>query len=396
MRIQADFRTSWLFLIALLCGLGLFVLRPRPARRVPPASNKNIAKSDDVVQFSEFVGHRKCAECHADIHNRHMSSPHSRTFSSTLDSKVAQSFRTAKHFAGGSYGTYQYEFDNEGLAVALQDKFPGRLFPLDFALGSGEHAVTFLTLLQERGETVAVEHRMSWFKDGESPGLTPGQSHLEPEDAMSYFGKVLRGDSMHRCVNCHVTTGEIVDAEIRNLTPGIHCERCHGPGAAHVNAEEAGDTDLAIRSIKNHWTGPEEVVMCGDCHRLPHDISSERLERYPNSIVRFQPIGLLQSRCYLNSEGRLRCTSCHDSHTGVHSRSIERQTESCRSCHSSVGQTPCAAMETTKCIDCHMPAIELLPGISFHDHWIRVRTNETEGDGVDDVSDHSTHTKDGH
>lgn len=322
-----------------------------------------------------------------------MASPHSRTFSITRDSAAAHSFGDSTQFAGGSYGTYQYGFDDEGLAVALKDRFPGRLFPLDFAIGSGQHAVTFLTLLQDSGETVGVEHRMSWFKDGEHPGITPGQAHLEPEDAMSYFGKVFRGEEMHRCVNCHVTTGEIVDAEIRNLTPGIQCERCHGPGAAHVNAAKAGDTDLAMSSIKSQWTGPEEVAMCGDCHRLPHDVTSDRLKKYPNSIVRFQPIGLLQSRCYQNSRGGLRCTTCHDSHASVQSRSIDRQTESCRSCHSSVGQTPCAAKETTKCIECHMPAIELLPGVSFHDHWIRVRRGEQNPEDKD-AFDHSSQIKD--
>ena len=25
------------------------------------------------------------------------------------------------------------------------------------------------------------------------------------------------------------------------------------------------------------------------------------------------------------------------------------------------------------CIGCHMPAVEFVPGISFHDHWIRLR-----------------------
>ena len=142
------------------------------------------------------------------------------------------------------------------------------------------------------------------------------------------------------------------------------------------SAAAAGEMDAALSAIRSHWTGPEEVAMCGECHRMPHDVSSDMLKEYPNVVTRFQPIGLLQSRCYLNSDGVLRCTTCHDSHASVESRTIERQTESCQSCHSTESQTSCAAGETTKCIDCHMPAVELVPGVSFHDHWIRVRTDK--------------------
>ncbi|MEJ7595905.1 MAG: multiheme c-type cytochrome, partial [Planctomycetaceae bacterium] len=322
-----------------------------------------------------------------------MTTPHSRTFSATRDSSAAQSFCDGRHFAGDSYGEYEYKCDEEGLAVALKDRFPGRLFPLDFAIGSGAHAVTFLTLLKDGDETVAVEHRMSWFRNGEVAGITPGQSEVEPAGDMSYFGKVFRGDEMHRCVNCHVTTGRIIDGEIRDLTAGIHCERCHGPGAAHAVAAIAGDMDTALSAIRSHWTSAEEVAMCGDCHRMPRDVTTDRLTKYPNSLVRFQPIGLLQSNCYLNSGGALRCTTCHDAHDGVHSRSIERQTESCLSCHSHADQTKCAAKETAKCIECHMPAIELVPGVSFHDHWIRVRRDTPIPDNTEDASDHASALK---
>ncbi len=305
-----------------------------------------------------------------------MIAPHSRTFAKTLDSEEARTFDGTAHFAGDGYGEYRYQFNKEGLAVKLEERFSGRFFPLNFAVGSGKHAVTFLTLLQGGTETVAVEHRMTWFRNGEHTGITPGQTKSKPDLSMSYFGNVIHGHEMHRCVNCHVTTGKIVGAEIYNLTAGVRCERCHGPGAEHAAAAASGEIVIALNAIKGHWTGPEEVAMCGECHRMPHDISSEMLKEYPKIVTRFQPIGLLQSRCYLQSDGALRCTTCHDAHSSLESRSIERQTESCRSCHSTESQTLCGVGETTSCIDCHMPPIELVHGVSFHDHWIRVRTDK--------------------
>ena len=90
---------------------------------------------------SAFTGHQKCAECHADIHQSHMIAPHSRTFAKTLDSEEARTFDGTAHFAGDGYGEYRYEFNKEGLAVKLEERFSDRFFPLNFAVGSGKHAV---------------------------------------------------------------------------------------------------------------------------------------------------------------------------------------------------------------------------------------------------------------
>jgi predicted CXXCH cytochrome family protein len=361
--------------VAIVCVVSWFCLQPGPLPPVALDADRTSPAPETGFTSVAFSGHLKCAECHGEIHQSHMTTPHSRTFSTTLDSEIARALDGSAHFGGDRYGEYRYELNQEGLEVSLKDHFSGRSFPLNFAVGSGKHAVTFLTLLEGGSETVAVEHRMTWFRNGERVGITPGQTNSRPDRSMTWFGKVIHGDEMHRCVNCHVTTGKIVGAGIQNLTAGVHCERCHGPGAEHAAAAAAGDMATALSAIQSRWTGPEEVAMCGDCHRMPHDISSDMLKEYPSVVTRFQPIGLLQSRCYTDSDGALRCTTCHDSHASVESRSMDRQTESCRSCHSTERQTLCAAGEISKCIDCHMPAIELVPGVKFHDHWIRVRTD---------------------
>lgn len=301
---------------------------------------------------------------------------------STKASILAKELDKQSHFGGENFGNYHYVFDSEGLAVELPERFPGRLFPLDYALGSGEHAVTFLTLLKDGQETISVEHRLTWFRHLNRLSITPGQTDDAPEREMECFGKVFRGKDMHRCVRCHVTTGQVVNARVENLTPAIHCERCHGPGKRHVESAEKGTTADISSTIRHGWSPAEEVAMCGECHRMPDEIEPERLKRYPDSLVRFQPVGLLQSKCYLASEGALGCTSCHEPHDGVHSRTVEVQTETCRSCHSTGEQTRCGISKADGCIDCHMPAIELLPGIAFHDHWIRVREDQSPANGT--------------
>ena len=50
-------------------------------------------------------------------------------------------------------------------------------FPLEYAFGSGRHAVSFVTLLaRDPTRPVAWEHRLTYFAHTQSLGLTPGQS----------------------------------------------------------------------------------------------------------------------------------------------------------------------------------------------------------------------------
>lgn len=366
----------------MISGVLFVVLRPENSQK---KSVYPLQTTRNEVADNAYIGHMRCAECHADTHTSHLTTPHSRTLTTAKASHTAALFCDTKHFGGEDFGTFEYICDDEGLAVSLPERFPDRLFPLDYAFGSGEHAVTFLTLLQDSGETVAIEHRMSWFRNGSKVETTPGQAKETPGRDMECFGKVFRGKDMHRCFNCHITTGKIVDGRVENLTAGVHCEKCHGPGAAHVSAAENGNLAEAKQSIRHGWTASEEITMCGECHRMPQEMTPARLKDYPNSLVRFQPVGLLQSRCYLNSSDVMKCTTCHDAHADVHSRTAEVQVENCRKCHSTNFQKPCSAGETTNCIACHMPAVELIPGVSFHDHWIRVRDakppeNQSEGE----------------
>lgn len=320
-----------------------------------------------------YVGHEKCAECHAEIAEIHLASPHAHTFAYTKDSSIAQQLCGKSLLASSPYDGYNYTCDELGVMAAMPEKF-GETFPLDFALGSGKHAMTFLTLMQDgTGTTVGIEHRKTWFTGKKEFGLTPGHEDLVPNIPGEYFGRIFVGEDLDRCVDCHTTTAEIVGRELKNVYASVQCEECHGPGSAHVAAAEAGKDNLHTY-LESRWSAEQEVMMCGRCHRLPKDIETERLKRYPKSVVRFQSVGLLQSPCYLESKN-LSCTTCHSPHDSVESRTMEQQIQSCIECHEPEHEqhVSCPVSPQKDCIRCHMPAIELLDGISFHDHWIRVR-----------------------
>src|SRR5581483_2753098 len=63
---------------------------------------------------------------------------------------------------------------------------------------------------------------------------------------------------------------------------------------------------------------------------------------------------LRQSRCFLESRGKLTCTSCHDPHNIPHGEeAVKSYDAACRTCHS--GNLGARHPAMANCASCHMP-----------------------------------------
>ncbi len=379
-------------------AVGIYWLSARPAPTPRVATRSAGARL--------FAENRACAECHEEQSNGHQLTGHADTFRFTADSEVARQL-DGKIFQDPERPyAFHYHFDEiEGLSVTIPELFGQDGLQLPYELGSGHNALTFLSLIPNQvGDVVGVEHRVSLYagKSGIEMDLTPGHRQTAPKQTIEHFGNILRGDKLHRCVACHTTTADIVKRKIDNLRPNVGCQSCHGPGEQHVlamRADERGEVIEGGDAIESggylgftQRTALEEVQLCGKCHRLPDGGS----EISPGNIrnVRFQSVGILQSSCFKESGGRLKCSTCHNPHRPV-SRELEHYVNRCLSCHSetspsassgrnpeetTASQTPatlvCPVSPRKNCVSCHMPAIDVHRGIEFHDHWIRVRDDE--------------------
>jgi hypothetical protein len=130
---------------------------------------------------------------------------------------------------------------------------------------------------------------------------------------------------------------------------------------------------------RDDWDTESEIQLCGDCHRLPVTVSRTKLREYPDELTRFQPVGLLRSKCFVESEGKLKCSTCHNPHETVAAVPKEKHQQNCIDCHleDSPQHVACPVSPREGCIECHMPAIDLAGlSVSFHDHWIRVHQEE--------------------
>ena len=177
------------------------------------------------------------------------------------------------------------------------------------------------------------------------------------------------GPKSFRCFACHTSylpeeRGHIDEA---HLIAGVTCQRCHGPRQTHVDSEGSYSDP--------RWQATDRmdaINRCAQCHRRADELSPEEISPLNRSIVRFQPVGLIQSECFKQSQ--MTCTTCHDPHTPA-SQQNSQGIWQCVQCHNpeQAADIHCGAGERDDCLGCHMPRVKMDSPVHFTDHWIRVR-----------------------
>jgi tetratricopeptide (TPR) repeat protein len=236
--------------------------------------------------------------------------------------------------------------------------------PGHWAFGAGTKAKTYVSQVTP---DQYLEHGMTYYTATKSMALTPGHTNSE---GLRYrtFDPVA---SILRCFRCHSTGALRLDATL-SVQPselGVHCESCHGPGAAHVKSQGAGKSQVA-GTIRNpgKLNGVALNVFCGACHRKPPEVGEETdLSNAWNT--RHQPDYLSHAACFRNSNGALSCLTCHDPHSPL-SRSAADYDKRCSGCHKTVQHR--SAVAARSCVECHMPQVVISPHLRFTNHWIGI------------------------
>lgn len=333
---------------------------------------------------ARYVGSARCAECHPAIHRAEQGSRHARTFlkGADLGRLALPEHPVADPARPGTVHTLRHDGDRIVLETRFEDKLLRAL--VDYAFGSGDRGLT-LVGHDEAGQ--ARELRLSRYADGAIWDLTTGQDP-HPRQSSDLLGRPLSADEVRLCLDCHTTHvpppggREGPEAEDR----GIGCERCHGPAGNHLEAIAAGFPDPAI--ARPRLASSARVVgLCGGCHS-PRDPSTALSDP---AAVRFQATTLALSRCYTESGGNLRCTTCHDPHRNAGAAPSTYEAK-CLACHEASGPSAdgrrslpskigpwavCPVNPRSDCLKCHMPRVEdAVPHSSFTNHQIRVHSPE--------------------
>ena len=366
----------------LAIGIWWVAIKSTPTR--DPADPPSLIASE-----TRFVGSAKCGECHDEQFQQYLTSGHSKTLWSTLDFPFRDRFEGMKFADAERQTTFHYFPEDVGMEVVVPGKFGGDRFPLQFAFGSGEHAITFVTLTPDGTQVpTGIEHRVSWFTGLDQAGLTPGQHGRPAHQDIEYFGRVIRGTTLERCFECHTTSGRIEGDQLVDLIPNVGCESCHTGSAPHAALmQDRNPVDADAGFAHQPWRTTDQIQICARCHRGEDSVKKSEITRENPKIVRYQPVGLGQSKCYVQSGRRLLCSTCHDPHQHAARQTTVQYEKKCLQCHSaSPHSVQCSVSPDVDCVSCHMPRVAIHPSISFHDHWIRVR-NDTDPPAVQGETD---------
>ncbi|MDQ2088846.1 tetratricopeptide repeat protein [Marimonas arenosa] len=370
------------------------------AQSVDPLANWGLRATRGAA--AGYVDDTACAECHADKAESYAEMGMAKSFYRPSSAPVIENFALPPFHHAPSGRHYQMRRDGDGLIFrrwrqapdgSVVDVFERRV---DWILGSGHHVRTYL---YQTADGALFELPLAWYAQGGYWEMNPG---FEFENQQGVLRQVPR-----RCMVCHNALPEVPVGSDRvgmpdlfphDLPQGLGCQRCHGPGAAHVRRAIAGEanTDLLRALIVNPGKLPRDRLysICYGCHMQPTvavnaplrggrgiysfrpgqdgnaylthiDITDATRAEDARFEINHHPYRLEQSACFQQSGGQLGCLDCHDPHVKI--KPEERAAhyrKACLSCHETdasglpvqtSGRPHPAMSQTDDCTACHMP-----------------------------------------
>jgi len=358
------------FALALTLALTLpavlaFGCRPRPAESV---AGIPIHGPVSPAERAAYAGSPACLECHADYADQ-FTSHHALTLTPTTAESDGKRFAAAVPRRDPVNGV-GYSTALEGEDCVLRAEAPGGKARVraQFGFGSGNRGVTYIGDYNGR----RVELRLSYDRR-RGWEFTPGQPvGARPETPV---GRILGPQEEMDCFRCHTTALVARDGrpDPKLSLLGVGCESCHGPARAHIDAARRKSPDLKIARLST-VRDRISTELCGQCHRSPEsrDASHPLIQ---TQLPRFQGLALARSACFVKSEGRLSCVTCHDPHRNAAAHTRSHYNRQCVSCHTPARDPAvCPQPISSDCVSCHMPAQEVdMPSKPrFATHWIKV------------------------
>jgi Cytochrome c554 and c-prime len=350
------------------------------------------------VRQPGFVGSAACKGCHAELYARYARHSMARTGLRPLAS-LDRTWLDAIFDAGArelvahARSGFSYRPVRDGNRYFIEEvmlahgvRVQSWRQPITHALSAGSYGLAFYFRQGGRLYQAPLDYYAKLARWGLDPGAVDGNPR---------FSKPLRT----YCISCHSDyppLGAGTDTVFLDPLPtGVGCERCHGPGEAHVRS-------LRKEDIVNPARLPflRQLDVCAQCHE-----SSAGQLRAGRGNFDFRPGGalddvrvnfvaepaepdrmgllahperLVRSACWRGSGGKLTCTSCHDPHVSSLEQPAKWWDDKCRACHAEracTGEPAARAQVGDHCVQCHMRAGPPTnpTQVTITDHWIQRR-----------------------
>ncbi len=354
---------------------------------------------------SDYVDGAVCATCHQGIADTYRKTGMGRSFSVLTAANVVEDYvhaNTVFHQSSGLRYT-MIERNGEFFQRRSQAGFDGKETNvmeerIDYVIGSGNHSRSYL---HRAPDGQLIELPVSWYSEGSGYwAMSPGYDWKGQKD----FRRAITGECMF-CHNGYPVGDAGLERSIfpEKLPQGIDCQRCHGPGRAHVEAAMSGHAapEILRSTIVNpgRLSRERQLEVCMQCHLKTsfHEPNEERAfdrtvfsyrpgQPMENFKLYFEPAGrenddsfeidhaayrLRKSACFRNSQ--MTCLTCHDPHDIPRGQeAVAHYTEVCLSCHKGVAHTV-VLPPTSTCLTCHMPKRRTDDAVHvvMTDHFIR-------------------------
>ena len=370
-----------------------------------------------------YVGIETCKQCHYSIYQSYIQTGMGQSFGYATPSKSAARFGPEAVIYDSINKFYYHSYFNKDSLYMLEFRMQGhdtvykRIEKVSYIIGSGQHTNSHMM------NTNGFVHQMpmTYYTQKKKWDLPPGFEN----GANTRFARKIGLE----CMTCHNSLPTIEkgsENKFDAVPQGINCERCHGPGSAHVQLKQKGvviDTSKYIDySIVNPSKLPisRQFDLCQRCHlqgdavlkdnksfldfkpgmRLS-DVMTIFLPRYQDAendfIMASHADRLKKSRCFKESlthmqqtnslkpyKNALTCVSCHNPHVSVKYTGQEIFNNTCKSCHAKPENLKCSETVTIRqtkndnCVSCHMPksGASDIPHVRITDHYIRKPSKE--------------------
>ncbi|HRC33338.1 MAG TPA: tetratricopeptide repeat protein [Bacteroidia bacterium] len=374
-----------------------------------------------------YAGMNSCKECHQSIYDSYIQTGMGKSFEKASKKKSSADFSNSKIYDKFKDLYYQSFWNGDSLQFMEYRLYKGdtihkRIETVHYIVGSGQHTNSHMVVTNGYFNQAPMTFYTQKKKWDFPPGFEDGHN--------TRFNRLIGLE----CMTCHNSYPEFVEGSVNkfeSVPEGISCERCHGPGSAHVAEKQAGKLVDISQKIDYSIVNPAKLSIekqfdiCQRCHVqgnavlrkgksfydfLPgmklSDVMNVFMPVYSNSsehIMASHAERLKLSQCYLQTtqkisadknlsnqlrpyKNALTCVTCHNPHISVKSTGIDHFNNTCKNCHSEGKSMKCSAdkklleSKQNNCVSCHMPKSGAtdIPHVSVTEHFIRKPISEKE------------------
>jgi hypothetical protein len=343
----------------------------------------NAAKADP--RGNAFAGAKACAKCHAGIYDSYLHTAHFEASTPATENTVH-----------GSFAKDSNVFNINSSQKVVMEKLDSGLFQSYYVNGKFRERHRFdITFGSVKGETYLYwkgnelyQLPLSYFSGQHQWSTSPGMG-------LTFMDYPRIRPIGIRCMECHASYISYLPGQAQalngteefdkaSLVCHIDCERCHGPGAQHVDFQTRNPGVKTAHFITKYQSlsRSQKLDMCAVCHSGQHSVMLRSAFAFQpgDTLAKFimpefsRPVDtghldvhgnqlqlLKTSKCFIYS--KMDCATCHDTHQNTRGNEV-LYTQKCLNCHNSPTHTYCkmtnklsdAALKTG-CINCHMPAL---------------------------------------